>query len=48
MQTTRFEITVVEEGVDFADVRVRPLLAIGAEGFVGESIVDFFLQAGHD
>ena len=48
MQTTGFEVAVVEQGVGFADVCVGTVLAIGAEGFVGESGVDFLMETGHD
>ena len=34
VQTTGFEVAVVEEGIGFADVCVGPVLAVGAEGFV--------------
>ena len=48
MQTARFEVAVVEEGVGLADVCVGSVLAVGAEGFVCECIVDFLLESGHD
>ena len=48
MQTTGFEVAVVEEGVGLADVCVSPILAVGAEGFVGESSVDLLVESGHD
>ena len=35
VQTTRFEVTVVEEGIGLADVCVGPVLAVGVEGFSG-------------
>ena len=34
IQTTRFEVAVVEEGVGLADVCVGSVLAVGTEGFV--------------
>jgi len=48
VQTTGFEVAVVEEGVGLADVCVGPILAIGTEGFVQESGIDLFLESSHD
>ena len=48
MQTTGFEIAVVEEGVGLAEVCVGPILAVGTEGFVQEGSVDLFVESSHD
>ena len=48
MQTTGFEIAVVEEGVGLAEVCVGSILAVGTEGFVQEGSVDLSVESSHD